>query len=268
LDTPVAIPDNNPIGASSTIAVADSGIVQDANVTLNITHTYDSDLTLSLITPTSASITLSARRGGSSDNFRNTVFDDEAITPIASGAAPFTGSYKPDGSLSAADGIPAAGNWKLFVVDSAGVDIGTIDNWTLDLVLPAVACTPASAPPPVPDGTFGTQMTASRLTGAVPGIHLGWDVATCPAKNAHLLYGTLQNVATYQLAGAVCGLGPLGSYDWNGAPAGDLWFLVVGDDASSREGSWGTDGTGAQRSGTTASGYCGFTTRSNVGTCP
>ena len=267
-DTPVAIPDNNPTGATSTLAVSDPAIVQDANVTLNITHTYDNDLTLSLITPTNASIVLSARRGGSDDNFRNTVFDDEALTPIASGVAPFTGSFKPDGLLSAADGIPGTGNWKLKVVDSAGIDIGTIDTWTLNLVFPMVACAPAGAPPPVPDGSFGTQLTASRLTGAVPGVHIGWDVATCPAKNAHLIYGTLQNVATYQLAGAVCGLGPLGSYDWNGPPADDLWFLVVGDDASSTEGSWGTDGAGAQRGGTTASGYCGFTARSNAGTCP
>jgi hypothetical protein len=99
-------------------------------------------------------------------------------------------------------------------------------------------------------------MAASLVTGAVAGLHLTWDVATCAAENYHLLYGTLQNVSSYAPDGAVCGLGPLGSYDWSGVPAGDLWFLVVGDDAA------------APRNGSTASGLCGFTTRSNAGTCP
>jgi hypothetical protein len=50
-------------------------------------------------------------------------------------------------------------------------------------------------------------------------------------------------------------------------PAGDFWFVVVGDDAAAKEGSWGTNSAG-QRKGTTASGLCGFTTRDNSGTCP
>jgi subtilisin-like proprotein convertase family protein len=265
-DTPIPIPDNLAVGATSTIAVADPAIVQDVNVTVNITHTYDHDLTLSLITPANTSITLAAQRGGSSDNFTNTVFDDEAATSIASGAAPFTGSFRPEQPLSAADGLSGAGNWRFKVVDSAGQDIGTINSWTLKLIYPNLACTLAGTPPPVPDGAFGTGMTASRLAG--DGVHLTWDVATCAAENYHLLYGALENVSSYALSGAVCGLGPLGGYDWAGAPAGDLWFLVVADDAATTEGTWGTDGAGAPRNGTTASGFCGFTTRINAGTCP
>jgi hypothetical protein len=170
--------------------------------------------------------------------------------------------------LSAADGVSGAGTWKFKVVDSAGQDVGTIDNWTLKLLYPSVACPPGGAPPPVPDGSFGAGMTVSSGAGAVPGLHLAWDVATCAAKNNHLLFGALQDVSTYAPEGAVCGLGPSGSYDWSGVPAGDLWFLVVGDDANATEGTWGTDGAGAHRNGSAASGLCGFTARSNTGTCP
>ena len=265
---PIPIPDNNATGATSTIAVVDPSIVQDVNVTVNVTHTYDADLTLSLITPANTPITLAARRGGSANNFTNTVFDDEAANPISGGTPPFTGSFKPEGLLSAADGVSGAGTWKFKVVDSALVDVGTIDNWTLNLVYPSIACGPAGSPPPIPDGSFGAGMTVSPVTGAVAGLHLTWDVATCAAKNNHLIYGALQNLSTYALDGAVCGLGPLGSYDWAGVPAGDLWFLVVGDDAAAQEGSWGTDGNGAPRNGASASGLCGFTTRSNSGLCP
>ncbi len=265
---PIPIPDNNATGATSIIAVADPSIIEDVNVTVNVTHTYDGDLTLSLITPANTPVTLSARRGGGGDNFTSTVFDDEATNSITAGSAPFTGSFKPEGLLSAADGVSSAGNWKFKIVDSAAVDVGTINNWTLNFVYPSLACPPAAVPPPVPDGSFGTGMRVSSVTGFASSLHLSWDAATCVAKNNHLLYGALQNLSSYAPDGAVCGLGPIGSYDWAGVPAGDLWFLVVADDAVSREGTWGTDGTGAHRSGTTASGFCGFTTRSNAGTCP
>ena len=267
-DTPIPIPDNNTTGATSTIAVADTSIVQDVNVTVNITHTYDHDLTLTLTTPANTPITLAAQRGGNANNFTNTVFDDEAATSIASGSAPFTGSFRPEQPLSAADGVSGAGSWRFKAVDSAGQDIGTINNWTLKLVYPTLACTPSGWPPPVPDGAVGVGMAASLVTGAVAGVHLTWDVATCAAENYHLLYGSLQNVSSYALGGAVCGLGPLGSYDWAGVPAGDLWFLVVGDDGAGMEGTWGTDDAGAHRNGAIASGLCGFTARSNAGTCP
>jgi subtilisin-like proprotein convertase family protein len=264
-DTPLAIPDNVPAGVTSTIAVADTSTVQDVNVTVNITHSYDHDLTLSLTTPANTSITLAAARGGSANNFTNTVFDDEAANPISAGAAPFTGSFRPEQPLSAADGPSGAGNWRFKAVDGAPQDTGTINSWTLKLTYPDLACALGSTPPPVPDGAFGTEMAASRIAGS--GIHLTWDVATCAAANYHLLYGTLQNVSSYAPTGAVCGVGPLGSYDWAGSPAGDLWYLIVADDAAAMEGTWGND-SGAHRAGTTPSGFCGFTTRSNAGSCP
>ena len=265
---PISIPDNNGTGATSTIAVAAADPVTDVNVTVNITHTYDMDLSLSLITPGSTTIPLSTRRGGSANNFTSTVFDDEATLAIGAGVAPFTGSFQPESPLAVADGASALGNWRFKVVDSAGQDVGTIDNWSLVLSYPDQACAGGGAPPPVPDGSFGTGMTASHVTGLSDGVHLTWDVGTCAAKNNHLLYGTLAGVSTYALAGSVCGLGPLGSYDWMSVPAGDLWFVVVGDDAAAKEGSWGTDGTGAQRNGAIASGQCGFTARDNSATCP
>ena len=68
--------------------------------------------------------------------------------------------------------------------------------------------------------------------------------------------------------GGVCAIGTVGSFTWSSVPAGDLWFLVVGDDGASTEGSWGTNGSGAQRAGSTASGVCAIVDRDNTGTCP
>ena len=73
---------------------------------------------------------LANRIGGSGDNFTNTVFDDEAATAIASGAAPFTGSFRPFQPLSAFDGADDPGH-----LDAAGRptspadDVGTLSSW-------------------------------------------------------------------------------------------------------------------------------------------
>ena len=141
-DTPVAIPDNDAGGATSTVNVTNSNTVVDVDVRVNITHTFDGDITLSLIPPTGAPIVLSDRNGGSGENYADTLFDDEAATAIGSGSPPFAGSFQPDEPLSAADGIDAQGDWQLRVVDQAGADVGNIESWTLILSFPPQACGP------------------------------------------------------------------------------------------------------------------------------
>ncbi len=123
-------------------------------------------------------------------------------------------------------------------------------------------------PPPVPDGTFGSPMLASRGDPAGSVIELTWDVSTCQASDYHVLFGSPANVAGLGIDGGVCSIGTVGSFTWSSVPFGDLWFLVVGDDGGSTEGSWGTASSGAQRAGDTASGVCAIVDRDNTGTCP
>jgi subtilisin-like proprotein convertase family protein len=132
-DTPLAIPDNAPDGATSIINVPSPSAITDVNVTVNITHTWDADLTISLISPSGTSVVLSALNGGNGDNYTATVFDDDAANPIASGAAPFTGDFQPTDALSIFNGEFSAGDWTLLVVDSAGFDTGNIESWSLEI---------------------------------------------------------------------------------------------------------------------------------------
>jgi hypothetical protein len=147
-----------------------------------------------------------------------------------------------------------------------------VDNVKVDTTQPG-ACTQvvcAAAPnaaKPVADGSFGTPMSASRGNAAGSAIQLTWDVATCSSTDHHVLYGPLAAVATATVSGASCNLGGLASATWTGVPAGNLWFVVVGDDDAATEGSWGMTSAG-QRGGTTPSGRCGLTTRNNGATCP
>ena len=131
----LAIPDNDPAGVSSPVMVVGGGGVTRAMVYLtSLTHTYDGDLELALIGPGGVTRTLSARRGVEGDNFRNTLFADSATTAIAAGVAPFTGSFRPDQTLSAGGdlrGTSAQGTWNLRVADLANQDVGTLDAWGL-----------------------------------------------------------------------------------------------------------------------------------------
>ena len=65
------------------------------------------------------------------------MFDDQAATSITLGAAPFTGSFKPEGLLSTLNGIPANGTWTLEITDDANADIGTLNSWSLTITNPA-----------------------------------------------------------------------------------------------------------------------------------
>jgi subtilisin-like proprotein convertase family protein len=132
VSTPKAIPDAG-AAAVSTVNVTGAGRITDLNLTLNITHTWDSDLVAYLISPNGTRVTLFNGAGSSGDNFTNTILDDEATTSIYSGSAPFSGRFRPEGSLSAFDGEDLNGTWTLEVYDVAAQDTGTLNSWSLEI---------------------------------------------------------------------------------------------------------------------------------------
>ena len=133
-DTPIAIPDNDTVtGANSAINITNNKTVTDINVTVNISHTWDEDLTLKLTSPSGTPVILSSANGGDGDNYTNTVFDDDAGQAVGSGVAPFTGTYRPETSLSTFNNEESYGEWTLTVTDSQAQDVGTIENWTIEI---------------------------------------------------------------------------------------------------------------------------------------
>ncbi len=134
-DLPQPIPDNNVVGVSSSIVVADTDVIEDVNLTFNITHAYDDDIDLTLIAP--RVINLLSDIGSTGNNFIDTTLDDEAAAPIpdSSSEAPFTGTYQPeDGpALFALDGLSADATYVLRVADDKDNDTGTFDSWSLTI---------------------------------------------------------------------------------------------------------------------------------------
>ena len=135
-DVPKAIPDNGTV--QSTLTVSGAGVIVDLDVrNVDITHSFDSDLEITLIGPGgSPTATLANNRGGSGDNFVSTGFDDEAATAIGAAAAPFAGTFRPETPLSVFDGRPQAGTWTLRVADQVAQDTGTLTAWGLRKTTP------------------------------------------------------------------------------------------------------------------------------------
>ncbi len=127
-----------PVGASvATSTINYSGApftLNDVNVGINITHTYTSDLSVTLIAPNGTEILLTEANGGAGNNYTNTFFDDDATTSILMGSPPFTGTFKPEEELSTLNGINAVGTWTLRIIDTfPPQDSGTLNTWSLEL---------------------------------------------------------------------------------------------------------------------------------------
>lgn len=82
---------------SSKITIGDDFPIQGLTLSLNITDANDPDLTAVLVAPDGKRITLFSGVGatGSRSNFSDTIFDDNAKTPITNGGPPFFGRFRP-----------------------------------------------------------------------------------------------------------------------------------------------------------------------------
>ena len=130
---PTLTPFDNAVSATGVIGANVGDFALD-NVTLDISHTWDSDLTINLVSPSGLSLELSSGNGGSGDNYTNTVFQDGAPS-ITTGSAPFTGTFSAEGGSMAATfaGEDVNGNWSLNICDQFGGDVGGVNSWTLTL---------------------------------------------------------------------------------------------------------------------------------------
>jgi subtilisin-like proprotein convertase family protein len=160
---------------STSVTVPTDLVISKLTVTLTLTHTYDSDLVVKLVSPSGRVVTLSNRHGGSGDNYTGTVFDSTASKTIASAAAPFTGTFAPDGTLAGFTGLDAKGAWTLRVSDVARLDTGSLKAWTLTVTGSAGVAGPAVLVSASPVGSFDPRApgvawaTISSTPPTVPG---------------------------------------------------------------------------------------------------
>jgi subtilisin-like proprotein convertase family protein len=110
------------------------------------THTWNSDLEITLTSPTGTQLYASNRRGGSNDDvFNGTLFDQNSVNVISTYvftngvAAP---DLQPEDSFEGFEGCSSDPNgvWTLIVEDMAGADVGTLHRWDLKISTAGGGC--------------------------------------------------------------------------------------------------------------------------------
>src|SRR3954462_12559934 len=98
---------------------------------------------------------LTKNNGGNGNNYTNTVLRTDASTIISGGGVPFTGTFRPEGTLttapdrtgavgggnynlvipaSALNGAPIDGAWSLRVFDNTSGDPTVLVNWSISII--------------------------------------------------------------------------------------------------------------------------------------
>jgi len=126
------------------IDVLDHFIIADLDVRIDITHTWVFDLQLILQSPDGTRVCLNkyeAKEIFEGENYRETIFDDEAVILIEEGKPPFTGHFRPEAGylLGSFDGQDAYGPWRLQIYDWWPTDTGTLDSFELIFNIPEPA---------------------------------------------------------------------------------------------------------------------------------
>jgi uncharacterized repeat protein (TIGR01451 family) len=228
---PVGIP--SPGSGSSSIAVSNIDFaINKVTVSLFVAESFDYYLSLELISPDGTTNILSANNGllgsdyGSacSPDSQRTTFDDAATTPIASGSAPFVGSFKPTQPLSVfagKSGTNVNGVWQLQASDQGQGDLAAIQCWSL-FITPTL-CTDGGGQCPGADMALGmtaqpnpviaednltyniavTNLGPSTTTNVVVTDLLPDNVTLVSASSSQGTYAQQGNVITYSL-------GPMG----------------------------------------------------------
>ena len=118
------------------------GTVTAVTAGVRISHTFVSDNLIRLLTPGGREVRLFDHNDNGGDDFGTgatncggalTLFSDTGATPIATGAPPYTGSFRPVQPLAAANGGPARGLWVLVVDDTVDADTGVVHAFQVNI---------------------------------------------------------------------------------------------------------------------------------------
>jgi subtilisin-like proprotein convertase family protein len=148
VDIPKTISATGAPTVTSTVVVPASlgAVITDLNVVgLDITHSYISDLTVRLTSPSGTTVDLITNICADEDNI-NVNLDDQAATATFP-CPPLAGTIvQPASALSAFNGQNSTGTWTLTVVDGYDQDGGNINGWGLSINTNTNTCTFSSTP--------------------------------------------------------------------------------------------------------------------------
>jgi subtilisin-like proprotein convertase family protein len=210
---PVTISATGTPTVTSTITIPAGGTITDVNV-LNLvgTHTYLSDLNVTLTSPAGTTITLFNGICTSLDNF-NMNFDASGTAYASIVCPPTNGAtYVPLGNLNLFNGQNPAGTWTLTITDQFDQDGGALTSWALQVCVSS-ACTNPTTP----------SLTLSPST-------------VCQGQPATLnISGTLNSATNWNIYTGSCGgtlVGATSTSTFSIPSASSTTYFVRGEDGA------------------------------------
>jgi subtilisin-like proprotein convertase family protein len=186
---PLAIPDNTPVGTTSTVSVSGipaGSLVTNIAVRFSMTHTWAGDLVMNLRAPNGQVLNLvgllnNGQGLNNTANFTNTIIDSTATTPLSGAPAPRTGRFRADRYAVSTAFNPIAsttgfwssllstlnGNWTLGLSDLGPGDLGTLTAWEIQIsyVAPVFAQGVWTSSPAAPNTMFTDAAATVPYTG-------------------------------------------------------------------------------------------------------
>jgi subtilisin-like proprotein convertase family protein len=130
---PVVISSGPPASHLSTLTITDDISIDEVTLTLDISHSWVSDLDVTLTSPSGTTIRIVEDRCG----FRNDIFatfsDDGTAISCAFTSPTINGIVLPLDAFTAFTGESALGDWTLDAFDDTQDDGGQINAWTLSI---------------------------------------------------------------------------------------------------------------------------------------
>jgi uncharacterized repeat protein (TIGR01451 family) len=159
---------------SAALVTGLGGTITKVTVALDLAHSDVQQLTAVLISPEGTQVRLFRHVGGDGDNFTGTVFDDASAGTILTGVAPFTGNFKPEGSLSTFQGEDPNGTWKLVFDDDVEGTSGYLDRWSITVTTASGSFTGiGGAVDPKNSGQINSYQVTLELGGVISAVDFG-----------------------------------------------------------------------------------------------
>jgi subtilisin-like proprotein convertase family protein len=127
-NVPIAISASGTPTINSTLNVSSGSAISDLNITMNVSHSWVSDLTATLVSPSGTQLVLFSAQCGSSDDI-NVTFDDSGSAFACGGGAPvISGLLRPQNALSVFNNENPVGTWTLRIADAFNQDGGFLNS--------------------------------------------------------------------------------------------------------------------------------------------
>ena len=132
-DVPLEISGGDPATTLSTLEVDADFTLQDIQVSMDVSHSWLSDVVATLISPAGTSVFLFGNQCGDHDNANITFDDDAAAITCQDGPVALQGTFAPQEALGQLIGESVNGTWTLQVQDTEGGDGGAVNHWSITI---------------------------------------------------------------------------------------------------------------------------------------